>query len=117
MQSVVAGEVGECRMVDDEGTVGAGHRQRLPDQAVCLLDALAERVIASLVVCFVPFVEYGERLECISGYDQRVGGGVPDVRLHTDGLSMRWCVGCVMMNVRDVIRSGPHPVEVSNTWI
>lgn len=57
-------------MVDDEGTVGAGHRQRLPDQAVCLLDALAERVIASLVVCFVPFVEYGERLECISGYDR-----------------------------------------------
>ena len=89
-------------MVDDEGTVGAGHRQRLPDQAVCLLDALAERVIASLVVCFVLFVEYGERLECISGYDLRVGGGVPDVRLHTSFMAV---VAVIVGGLKDQV----HP--------
>ena len=46
MQSVVAGEVGESRMINHEGFGCFGSGELTANQAVGVLDTLAERIVA-----------------------------------------------------------------------
>ena len=57
MQSVVAGEIRECRVVNHKGMVCAGGRQRLPYEAVGMFYLPAKSIIAFQIKIFVAFVD------------------------------------------------------------
>ena len=82
MQSVVAGEVGESRMINHEGFGCFGDRELSANQAVGVLDALTEGVVTCQVICFVRLVEHTKCLEGVSGKDEGVGGRVPYMWLY-----------------------------------
>ena len=86
MQSVVAGEVGESRMINHEGTVGIRAGKHLADEAVCMLYLPDEYVVTFHVDAFIGFVYGAECIQNVSGNDLGVDGGIPDVGFHTTGV-------------------------------
>ena len=69
-------------MVNHKG-FGRFRSGKLPaDEAVGVLDTLAEGVVTCQVICFVRLVEHTKCLECVSGKDEGVGGRVPDMRFY-----------------------------------
>ena len=57
MQSVVAGEIRECRVVNHKGMVCAGCCQCLPYEAVGMFYLPAKSIIAFQIKIFVAFVD------------------------------------------------------------
>ena len=69
-------------MVNHKG-FGRFRSGKLPaDEAVGVLDTLAEGVVTCQIICFVGLVEHTKCLEGVSGKDEGVGGRVPDMRFY-----------------------------------
>lgn len=95
VQVVVAGEVGEGGMVNHERFGGIRCGELTADEAVGVLDALAEGVVACHVVGLVGFIHLGEGFVGVAGEDKGVGSGVPHMRLY----GMNMCVVTVTVGV------------------
>ena len=69
MQSVVAGEVGESRMINHEGFGCFGDRELSANQAVGVLDALTERIVTVSIIWFVCFIQLTKGFVGVTGDD------------------------------------------------
>ena len=69
MQSVVAGEVGESRMINHEGFGCFGSGELTANQAVGVLDTLAERIVAVSIVYLICLIQLAKGFVGVSCND------------------------------------------------